>query len=90
MCSGSLSYRLQELAADDLSARYYLARWFTLEGKWDSAVRLLREVGEQAGDQVLTVRNPAVYGTIWFWSQERNLRRRALTQTICHASIELR
>jgi hypothetical protein len=67
---------LETMAARDLEARYYLARWLTLEGKWTEATRLLEEVADAAKDQAL-LQEPSWINTMWFWPPDFSLRRRA-------------
>lgn len=68
---------LEAQAQADLEARYYLARWLTLEGQWEPAARLLREVADGAKQAVLR-QEPEFADTTWFWPPDLNLRRRAL------------
>jgi hypothetical protein len=67
----------EKIAARDLEARYYLARWLTIEGNWKDAGRLLQEVADEAKDQAIG-QEPAWINTTWFWPPDFSLRRRAL------------
>jgi hypothetical protein len=68
---------LQKLAITDLEARYYLARWFTIDGQREKAAELLRQVADEAKDQRLE-QDPVIAQTMSFWPPELGLRRRAL------------
>lgn len=68
---------LEQAAKVDLEARYYLARWLTVEGQWEKAATLLQEVADGAKEQTLR-QEPALAQSGSFWPPEFNLRRRAL------------
>jgi hypothetical protein len=68
---------LEAQAKIDIEARYYLARWLTVEGQWESAARLLQEVADGAKDRTLT-QDPRRADSLSFWPPDLNLRRRAL------------
>ena len=68
---------LEQMGKSDLEARYYLARWLTVEGQWETASRLLQEVADGAKEQTLR-QEPMLAQTMSFWPSDFNLRRRAL------------
>ena len=68
---------MEQTAKGDLEARYYLARWLTVEGQWEKAATLLQEVADGANEQTLR-QEPMLAQTMSFWPSDFNLRRRAL------------